>query len=63
MKTSTKFSVNLAYCEMTQADLDEYERVKKEEPEIIWRASEMKPINDKPVLKSADRAGYYITIK
>lgn len=48
---------------MTQADLDEYERVKKEEPEIIWRASEMKPISDKPVLKSADRAGYYITIK
>ena len=48
---------------MSQADLDEYERVKKEEPETIWRASEMKPISDKPVLKSADRAGYYITIK
>ena len=48
---------------MTQADLDEYERVKREEPQVIWRASEIKPISDKPVLKSADRAGYYITIK
>ena len=48
---------------MTQADLDEYERVKREEPQTLWRASEMKLISDKPVLKSADRAGYYITIK
>lgn len=48
---------------MTQADLDEYNRVKREEPENIWRESTMKPISDKPVLKSADRAGYYITIK
>ena len=48
---------------MTQADLEEYERVKRVEPQTIWRASDMKPISDKPVLKSADRAGYYITIK
>ena len=48
---------------MTQADLDEFERVKREEPETIWRVSEIKPISNKPVLKSADRAGYYITIK
>lgn len=48
---------------LTQTDLDEYERVKRDEPESIWRASEIKPISDKPVLKSADRAGYYITIK
>ncbi len=48
---------------MTQADLEEYERVKREEPQTIWRASEMKSISDKPVLKSADRAGYYITIR
>ena len=48
---------------MNQADLDEFERIKREESEAIWRASEMRPISDKPVLKSADRAGYYITIK
>lgn len=48
---------------MTQADLDEFERIKREEPNVMWRASEMKPISDKPVLKSADRAGYYITIR
>lgn len=47
----------------SQADLDEYNRVKKEEPDTIWRASAIKPINEKPVLKSADRAGYYITIR
>jgi hypothetical protein len=48
---------------MSQADLDEFKRIKTESPEIIWRQSEIKPISDKPVLKSADRAGYYITIK
>lgn len=48
---------------MNQADMDEYLRMEKEEPECIWRASEMIPISDKPVQKSADRAGYYITIK
>lgn len=48
---------------INQADLDEYNRVKREEPEIIWRESEMNPISDKPILKSADRAGYYITAK
>ena len=48
---------------MNQADMDEYLRIKKGEPERIWRASEMKPISDKPVQKSADRAGYYILVK
>ena len=48
---------------MNRSDLDEYERIKKEYPEVIWRASEMKPLSEKPVLKSADRAGYYITIR
>lgn len=48
---------------MTQADMDEFNRVMREQPEIVWRHSEMKPVSDKPVLKSADRAGYYITIK
>ena len=48
---------------MNQADLDEFHRLRKEHPEIIWRHSKMKPISNNPVLKSADRAGYYITIK
>lgn len=48
---------------ITQKDMDEYERVKREEPETIWRESEIKPISDKPILKSADRAGYYITMR
>ena len=39
------------------------ERIKKEEPEILVRFSDMQPLSDKPVLKSADRAGYYITAK
>ena len=48
---------------MNQQDLDEFERIKKEEPDIIVRHSEIKPLSDKPVLKSADRAGYYITAR
>ena len=48
---------------MNQADLDEYERLIREAPHQVWRASQMKSILDKPVLKSADRAGYYITIR
>ena len=48
---------------LTPSDLEEYERVQKEEPEMIWRASTIKPLSSKPVLKSADRAGYYITIR
>lgn len=48
---------------LTPSDLEEYERVQKEEPDTIWRASTIKPLSGKPVLKSADRAGYYITIK
>lgn len=48
---------------MKPSDLEEYERVLKEEPDTIWRASAIKPLSTKPVLKSADRAGYYITIK
>ena len=48
---------------MNQADFDEFNRVRAEEPEIIWRYSTMKPISDRPVLRSADRAGYYITIR
>ena len=48
---------------MKADDLAEYERIQKECPEIIIRHSEMQPLSDKPVLKSADRVGYYITAK
>ena len=48
---------------MNQQDLDEFERIKKEEPDIIVRHSDIQPLCDKPVLKSADRAGYYITAR
>lgn len=48
---------------MNADDLAEFERIKKECPEIITRQSEMQPLSDKPVLKSADRAGYYITAR
>lgn len=48
---------------LTQSDLEEYLRVKRDCPETIWRESQIKPLSDKAILKSADRAGYYITIK
>lgn len=48
---------------MTRQDLDNFNNLKKHHPEIIWRHSVIKPLSDKPILKSADRAGYYITIK
>lgn len=48
---------------INQQDLDEYHRICKEEPSTIWRKSEIKPLSGKPVLKSADRAGYYITVR
>lgn len=48
---------------MNATDLAEFERIKKEEPDIITRYSAMQPLSDKPVLKSADRAGYYITAR
>ena len=48
---------------ITKKDLDEFERIKRYEPKRIWRNSTIHPISNKPVLKSADRPGYYITIK
>ena len=48
---------------MTNEDLDKFKRLKSTEPEKIWRHSEIKPIPDSPILKSADRAGYYITVE
>jgi biotin carboxylase len=46
-----------------QKDLEEYNKVKNESPEIIWRKSEFKPLTNNPILKSADRVGYYITVR
>lgn len=48
---------------MSMADLEEFNKIKTKHPEMIWRHSNMRPVLDAPVLKSADRAGYYITIK
>ena len=48
---------------MSHEDLDEFNKLMVSAPEKIWRHSQMKPISDSPVLKSADRAGYYITIQ
>lgn len=47
---------------MTAEDLTEFNNLMVSAPEKVWRHSEMKPVSDSPVLKSADRAGYYITI-
>lgn len=46
---------------ITKKDYEEYLRIKKETPEIIIRHSDIAEISDNPILKSADRAGYYIT--
>lgn len=48
---------------MNKEDLFEFERIKKEKPDVLVRYSDIKPFNNKPVLKSADRAGYYITAR
>jgi len=47
---------------MSQEDLNEFERICKEEPNCIWRYSKINALSNKPVLKSADRAGYYIIV-
>ena len=48
---------------ITREDMDEFERIKREEPEVLVRWSEIKELSDSPILKSADRAGYYITAR
>ncbi len=48
---------------MNSGDLIEFEKIKKETPSIITRQSEIQPLSNKPILKSADRAGYYITAR
>lgn len=46
---------------ITKNDYDEYLKLKEEHPEYITRCSDIKEVSDSPILKSADRAGYYIT--
>lgn len=46
---------------ITQKDYEEYLKIKRETPEIIQRHSDITEITENPILKSADRAGYYIT--
>lgn len=46
---------------ITKKDYDEYLNLKEEHPEYITRCSDIKAVSDSPILKSADRAGYYIT--
>lgn len=46
---------------ITKDDYDEYLRIQRETPEIITRHSNIAELSDTPILKSADRAGYYIT--
>ena len=46
---------------ITKEDYDEYQKIQRETPEIIIRHSDIGEISDNPILKSADRAGYYIT--
>lgn len=48
---------------ITPTDLSEFNRIKAEEPNKIWRHSKIKSVTETPILKSADRAGYYITIE
>ena len=48
---------------ITKDDMIEFERIKAEEPDVLVRYSEMKEVSDNPILKSADRAGYYITAR
>lgn len=58
-KISIPMAAQIKYV-ITSQDKEEYERMKREQPEIIYRSSQMKNISGDTVLKSADRAGYYI---
>ena len=48
---------------ISQEDMDEFLRIKAQEPEVLVRYSDMQKVSDKPIFKSADRAGYYITVR
>ena len=45
---------------ITKEDYEEYQKILRETPKIITRHSEIGKITNNPILKSADRAGYYI---
>lgn len=46
---------------ITREDFKEFLKIKEEHPECITRCSDIKEVSEEPILKSADRAGYYIT--
>lgn len=48
---------------LDQDDLNELERIQKEEPEVLYRYSKWREISDKPILQNPDRAGYFITVR
>lgn len=48
---------------ITPDDMKTFLLTKKNHPETIWRHSQIKAVSDAPILKSADRAGFYITIQ
>lgn len=48
---------------MNDTDLQEFQKIKRDIPGIIWRQSEIKKPTNKEIQKSADRAGYYITVE
>lgn len=48
---------------MDSNDLNDLKSIKENRPQIIWRESEMKPFSENEIQKSADRAGYYITVR
>ncbi len=48
---------------ITPEDLTRFNELKKLAPQQIWRHSDIGPISENPILKSADRAGYYITVE
>ena len=51
----------VVHIRLDKMDYEEYQNIQRDKPEIIVRHSEMGLISDKPILKSADRVGYYIT--
>lgn len=61
-KINTPKEARIKYI-ITQDDLEEFNRIKNEEPEILYRHSNIKEFTNNSILKSADRAGYYITTR
>ncbi len=44
-------------------DYKEYLRIQQEEPDVLIRHSDIKPVYGNEILKSADRSGYFITAR